>query len=376
MKLIFGILLCLIMAIGAFESSAEQDIQSQINQTKNKIKQKRNEEKSVLGKLLNTQKELDKISKNLNQINSQMGTTEERIKVIKSELQKAEEELRKVKNNVSEREKVLNQRIVAIYKYGYQSYLEILFQAKNFGDFVTRFELVGHFVHKDLYMLKELQQRIKQINQKKAVIADKQSELEREKRIYSRLQEQTKIQHSRYLDRVQDHQEQLASIQKDRRKLEAMLDELERISKSMESQIREYQSRNQGVVGSGELIWPTTGRITSPFGYRVHPILKKRKYHSGIDIAAPRGTPIVAADSGVIIFSGNNGGYGKMISINHGNGISTVYAHCDVLLVSAEQKVSKGQRIALVGSTGLSTGPHLHFEVRKNGVPTNPLSYL
>ncbi|HBF38949.1 MAG TPA: peptidase M23, partial [Firmicutes bacterium] len=132
------------------------------------------------------------------------------------------------------------------------------------------------------------------------------------------------------------------------------------------------------ILGSGKMIWPVTGpiRITSPFGWRYHPILRTKKYHNGEDIAVSSGTPVHAADSGVVVVSGWEDGYGNYVAIDHGNGISTGYGHNSRLLVHQGERVTKGQIIAYSGSTGLSTGPHVHFEVRKNGVPIDPLPFL
>jgi murein DD-endopeptidase MepM/ murein hydrolase activator NlpD len=122
--------------------------------------------------------------------------------------------------------------------------------------------------------------------------------------------------------------------------------------------------------GTGRFLWPTIGRISSPFGKR------GREFHTGVDIAAPVGTPVRAADSGTVTFAGWNGGYGRLIIVDHGNGFTTYYAHNSKLLVGVGDKVEKGQTISLVGSSGRSTGPHLHFEIRKNGEPLNPLNFF
>ncbi|MDD3001072.1 MAG: M23 family metallopeptidase [Candidatus Riflebacteria bacterium] len=118
------------------------------------------------------------------------------------------------------------------------------------------------------------------------------------------------------------------------------------------------------------------GRITSPFGSRIHPTFKKRMYHSGIDLAAPKGTPIFCSRPGKVSYSGWKRGYGYIIIVDHANKIQTAYAHCSKLLVKVGQAVNSGQKIGLVGRTGVATGSHLHFEIRKNGRALNPLNFV
>lgn len=354
----------------------EEEIEDKIDQTKKKLTQTKIKEHSVLGRLNRSQKELDKISSNLERLNSRIGSTEKNIEFIKYKMHNTEGELKRLESEIIKQQEVLSERILAIYKYGYQSYLEVLFEAKDFGEFITRFGMVKRFVMTDIHNINTLRDQQNLIIQKKEEIAQQKLELEKQKNLYTRLQNQNKYEQSRYLSTIQTSQAELAKIQNDRRLLESALDELESLSKSMESQIRDLQNKSKTALGSGKYIWPVSGDITSYFGNRMHPILKKPKYHSGIDIAAVTGTPIAASDYGVVIFSGRNGGYGLMITLDHGAGISTVYAHCSSLLVKNGETVSKGQTIAKVGSTGLSTGPHLHFEVRKDGVPVNPLNYI
>lgn len=135
-------------------------------------------------------------------------------------------------------------------------------------------------------------------------------------------------------------------------------------------------SRGDGKVGRGGLLWPTRGPVTSGFGWRIHPIYHYRRFHPGIDIGAPIGQPIVAALAGVVVSAGPMGTYGNIVVIDHGNGFATAYAHQSRILVRAGQRVARGERIGLVGSTGASTGPHLHFETRVNGTPVDPLRYF
>ncbi len=355
---------------------SEEEIEDKIDQTKKKLTQTKIKEHSVLGSLVKSQKELDKVSSNLQTLDLRIGKTEKNIEFIKYRMDSTENELQRLESEILNQQGVLSERILAIYKYGYQSYFEVLFGAKDFGEFITRFGMVKRFVMTDVNCINTLREKQNLITQKKEEISKQQQDLEKQKHLYTRLQNQNRYEQTRYLSKIQTTQTELSKIQNDRRLLENALDELEELSKSMESQIRNLQNNSKTALGSGKYIWPVSGDITSYFGYRIHPILKKRKYHSGIDIAAGMGTPIAASDYGVVIFSGRNGGYGFMIVLDHGAGISTAYAHCSQLLVAKGVTVSKNQTIAKVGTTGLSTGPHLHFEVRKDGVPVDPLNYI
>lgn len=352
-------------------------INTKIEQTKKKISETKYKENSVLGNLLKNQQELERINDNIENLNSKLGTTEERLRIISSELDKAQTELGQIKTEIGGREGVLDVRLVAVYKYGYRNWLEVVLSSESYLDFLERVEMTAKYVRSDLHILQKLRDRQGTIIEKKAVISKKQQELAGQKIVYANLQSQHKQEKSRQLIIYQRNQGELATLQKNRKALEEALDELLQTSKEMEAQIRELQKQNASIAnGSGLYRWPVNGRITSYFGFRVHPILRKRKYHTGIDIAALSGTPIVAADNGVVIFSGSNGGYGRMVIIDHGKEKATLYAHCSVLLVEPDQTVEKGRTIAKVGSTGLSTGPHLHFEIRKNGLPVDPLPYL
>lgn len=148
--------------------------------------------------------------------------------------------------------------------------------------------------------------------------------------------------------------------------------------KSLQSLILPKTIRRNQVLNNGRIAFPTAAGtpVTSEFGWRTHPITGDRKFHRGIDFGAAKGTPIYAVDAGRVVFAGDKSGYGKAVVIQHQRGLSTLYGHASQLYVQQGQQVVRGQMIGAVGSTGFSTGPHLHFEVRSNGVAQNPRPYL
>lgn len=371
-----GLLLLILAGTSVSFGASTDEVQTQIDQTKKKLSETKRRENSVLGTLLRTQRELERISSNLAGLNGKLANTEQRMNVITAEINRAQKELDQLKTQIGGHRSILDQRLLAFYKYGYQSSLEILFNAKNFAEFVTRFDMIRRFTRVDVQVLQTLQTQQDLIAKKKQEILQKQQELESQKNLFLQLQIQNKREQMRQITLSENKRKELTALQNDRKSLEQALDELEQTSRDLEAQIRQYQNQGHVALGTGRYAWPVPGDVIQYFGWRIHPILRKRKFHTGIDIVAPQGTPITASDSGVVIFCGRNGGYGKMILLDHGSGYASLYAHCSLLLVDLGQAVTKGQAIAKVGTTGLSTGPHLHFEIRKDGTPANPLSFL
>ena len=179
---------------------------------------------------------------------------------------------------------------------------------------------------------------------------------------------------------IQENRNMINRLKTDRAAYERSERELERQSANLQSMISRGYSHSTVKISSSGFMKPIAGRITSPFGWRVHPIFKSRTFHSGVDIGGPNMGSIRASNSGRVIYAGWYGGYGKVVIIDHGsvNGhpTTTLYAHMSVTKVSKGQAVTKGQVIGLEGTTGYSTGPHCHFEVRINGKPNNPLNYI
>ncbi|MDP3487246.1 MAG: M23 family metallopeptidase, partial [Bacillota bacterium] len=214
----------------------------------------------------------------------------------------------------------------------------------------------------------------------KDLVAERKESAEVKRQEIASLREQTAIQKANLENRSVSRTQVLTKLNQDKALALKAYNELNALAQEVDKIIKELQAKNSAGTGTGTYTWPTPGftKITSAFGWRIHPIFKTQEFHSGIDIggAGIVNKNIVASDSGTIILADFLGGYGKTVIIDHGKGMSTLYAHCNTLLVKAGDKVIKGQAIAQVGSTGNSTGPHLHFEVRKDGDRVGPTSFV
>lgn len=341
-----------------------QQVQQQMQEQQEKSAQAKRKVESVSDQLHKVQMELDNAQGDYLSVQKKLSETEEKIEVNSAVLAKAEKSL-------SERGMILNKRIRDIYQNGQLNYLDVLFGANDFGDFTTRMEILKRIMNKDIEL-------IVKVKAERELVLQKKSELESDRASILTLK-QVAIEKKKIIESSKKEREAvLASAVSERDTAEQSYQELLETSRKIEDMIRRNQNKKQGPSsGTGSMMWPTdVTEITSPYGWRTHPIFGTSRYHSGIDIGADYGDSVRAADSGVVMYADWMGGYGKAVIIEHGNGISTLYGHNSELLVSEGQRVRKGEVISRVGSTGYSTGPHLHFEVRQNGSPTNPMDYL
>jgi murein DD-endopeptidase MepM/ murein hydrolase activator NlpD len=342
-----------------------QDVSRQINAQNQKLNTVKKKEKSIMGQVQSlemnmqkTQTDIKTLSDRVEFLQSNLGVTKDEIKISEAELEKQNE--------------ILNQRLVFMYEEGDVSYLEVLLSSTDMKDFLTRYDLLNRILQQDQNLIKSVQEKKQNLVLKKTSLETQKQELEVNKQSQQEKQQQLNAQ-------IGDKKVILSSVEKEKNTYQQALNEMEQNSQQLAAMISQMQSKgNPSKVGTGTYSWPTPGytTITSDYGMRYHPILKVNKLHTGMDIGAPYGVSIHAADSGTVIFSGWMGAYGQAIVIDHGNGISTLYGHQSTLLVSKGTAVSKGQVIGKVGSTGWSTGAHLHFEVRVNGTPVNPHSYV
>lgn len=339
---------------------------NQINQTIQNTKQKLNQNKKQQQSLTAQIQELDK---KIEVAEFELAEINQEIQETKAKIDKTQRELEQAEKNIATKKDVMNKRLRVMYKNGNIGYFEVLLDSENIVDLLSKIDMIKRIFKQDTDLLRYMKMQRDEINNKKKTLESHKNHLTAMMQNMQRKQQELQ-EHRVAVSRAREQ------LQRDSKELEKQIDELNRYAAQIEEQIRRLQSNGEYI--GGKLAWPAPGytRITSPFGYRIHPILKQKKLHTGIDIGIPAGKSVVAAGDGKVIHAGTLGGYGKTVMIDHGGGIVTLYAHNSKLLVSEGDSVKKGQGIAQAGSTGLSTGPHLHFEVRQNGKYVDPIPWL
>lgn len=263
---------------------------------------------------------------------------------------------------------VLGERVVDAYRLGQAGYLEVVLGATSFPEFIARARLVSTIIHRDTELVETYAAA-----RDRTIALREQLEAERERvRV---LMAETEERQQTLARKGEEKRTILRRIAGERAVTEQAVRELEDDSSQLEALILRLQGAGASVVG-GRLVgfvMPLRGPLTSRFGSRVHPLFGRRHFHTGVDIAAPHGAPVRAAADGTVLFAGWYGGYGRLIVVDHGQGLSTLYGHLSAILVGAGTRVTRNHVIGRVGSTGYATGPHLHYEVRQNGRPIDPL---
>ena len=358
-------------------AATKAELEKSVQTAKNKTKEAKAQLDKIKANKANVSKEVLAIDKEINRAEDALTATEESLEAAKLNLAWKEAELIEAEANCKQYDESFKKRARVMYENGTTSYIEVLLGASSFGDLLSRVEMISSIVEYDKKVLRELKESrdaIKkakeEIEEVKATLEAREAELEslREELNY-RLEAKQLLLDQLYADE-QEYKKAYEKAEKDEQRVQA---ELNRLAE---------QERKNGTqtkyTGTGKFLWPcpASSRITSYYGYRIHPVYKTKKFHSGIDVGAGYGSAIVAAESGTVITATTGSGYGKYVVVNHGSGITTLYAHCSSLLVKTGDKVTRGQTIAKVGSTGVSTGNHLHFEVRINGKTQDPLSYV
>lgn len=391
--IIFVLVLTFLTSNIVFADAKLDSLKDQKKQMDEKIQ---NQESQIQGLDL----QLDQVNKEIRDLDYKIMTSQVELDNINQQLvdleasiAKNEENLAKAKENLSAKEEDLNTRLKEEYKNGSYIFLEILMDSSSISEMLKRIDVVSNilnqdrellnFTNKQIDYIRETENKLKEqkteYKEKQAAEEKKKAELEDNNKKKIQFMEvlqadkvQAETEYNEFVKLTQTLDTQIVKLEK----------ELEEKRKAEEARRKAEEERRKAagevVHGSGQLSWPVPGysNISSYYGYRIHPIFNTKKFHAGIDIPAPMGTPVKAAMSGIVIFSGWQGGYGNVVMISHGADLVTVYAHNSANKVRVGDYVDRGQTICLMGSTGFSTGSHSHFEVRVNGSTVNPLTYL
>ena len=341
-----------------------------------KMEQKRQLIKQKITSLTKMERqETNKLSKNQQKLEKNKKALEQSKKEYTSKqknINKLEKEMDAYLKQYNKRQKRTAERIRHIYKTKNIFILDLLLSTESISQFLDR-------IYYQNLIIKSDKEKMFAIKAEARNISILKRRLENEKKQLSSIISDMNRENRSIKETISENKMMIEKIQKDKRAYERSERELKRQSDRLASMISNSTKNSVVVAGKG-FILPVHGRISSPFGWRTHPIFKSRIYHTGIDYAVPYGTPIKASNSGKVIYSGWYGGYGKVVILDHGSctghPTTTLYAHMSQQKVTKGQYVERGQVIGLVGATGYATGPHLHFEVRINGKPNNPNNFL
>ena len=341
----------------------QKNINQKISDTKNQIK--------------TLEKKSDDVSKQIKDLDIKVDTATTDLEIVEGELvilghdiERTTLELEEAEQALEDRKETFSQRLRVMYMNGNVGYLELLLTSENVKDFLNRKDMIQSITDHD----KEL---IKFMKEQKDIVDNKKNELQGQRASMEVTKSKLESRRNDLIKATREKENLMSTLAMDIKAAEIAYDKANQEYKDLGAKILKLQQET-GPYSGGKMMWPVpaSGRITSYYGYRIHPIFKTKKLHTGLDIGVTTGSSIVAASDGRVIYSDWLGSYGKAVLLDHGGGIVTLYAHNSSLTVKVGQYVKRGNTIARAGSTGNSTGPNLHFEVRKNGAYVDPLPWV
>ncbi len=373
----------LLLAWGAVLASPvladRQELERKIKETQSQLKQIQQEMRRTQQLLKESERkkeatfsEIQRLDRDIDRREAELAAVEEDLRRTRARIAELEVRLEEGRQKLARRKDLLQRRLQALYEGGTVTYLEVLLSSRDFAEFLTTWDNLQRIFEQDVGLLREIQAYVELVKELKKEQEELKAQLEGQKAHLEAVKAGLEARRA-------EREELLQDIQSDIESYRRMMDQLEEQSAEAKRLLQRYQAQLEAELrreGAVILSRPVSGPITSPYGMRFHPILGGYRKHNGTDYGVPYGTPVKAADYGEVMLADWFGAYGKTVILVHGRGISTLYAHLSQIAVSQGQKVQKGQVIGYVGSTGLSTGPHLHFEVRINGEPVNPEAYF
>jgi murein DD-endopeptidase MepM/ murein hydrolase activator NlpD len=364
--LIFGFTL-FIQPVQAQSIQDLQNYQQQVNEQRELI-QKQQEQIKAIAKP--AEQRLDLLRQNVKATDAEIQKNQQKLTSSSKNLQTLQTKLDSLSQALELKRDATKTRLQYLQRQQTAQWWAVLLSSRDLSQFLDRRRQLSLIYQSDRTLLANLKSSSDQVGNQTQKIIDTQNQII--------LLNQELAQQKQNFEAQATAQSQVVNrLKSDRQALESAEARLAQDSAQIRNIILAKTFTPDSIIpGTGQMIYPVIAPITSPFGYRTHPILGYQKFHSGMDFGADYGTIIYAADSGNVVFAGWYGGYGNAAIIEHGNGISTLYGHTSQVYVTEGQAVQKGQAIAAVGSTGFSTGPHLHFEVRISGEPVDPAQFL
>ena len=356
---------------------AEYDrLQRQIKDTNKKISDTKAKEKEVTNQLETLSQKITLTQKRVNVLNLKVVRVQNNIQKLNRSIASKENEIEKIKV-------LLAARLVSMYKYGGVTEFNLLLSSSGAQDALNTSYLLGRIAKEDQKLIAELETEIEKLNTMK-------QNLSKEQTVYEGHRTELNERGVELKSAAKERNIALKKVQKEKAAYLAQQKDFLKASQELQNKVKQLIAQKRRINAAknkskpqvvyyrkgGRLMWPTQGRISSRFGTRVHPVFKTKTTHTGLDIAAPKGTPVCAANAGEVLYTGWMRGYGQVIILDHGGDLTTVYAHLSQITCKEDQSVKRGQQIGKVGSTGVATGNHLHFEVRVNGKAVDPMGYL
>lgn len=383
-----ALVVCAVIAVSTFSFVkvtnivvAGGDVSTQIRALENdlyKIEQERSAAQRALNTAKNnksTQMALKRQYDNeISAIETQIFTTEELISQYEISIGETEEEITQLKEEQENQTAAFDEMVRMSFMYGGDDYLQMIFEAESFSDFLSRLDMISYLLSYNQSIINNMKEVEVKLTETRQSLANSKENLEN----YKISKEQLKVD---FETKSQESSKLITQLTKNEAAASQALKEIEESKKKLENDIAQLakQLDDGSSYSGGVFIWPvaTSSRVSSGWEWRINPISKKKEFHNGLDIPAPKGTKIYAAAAGTVVKCEWYGGYGNCVIVNHGGGVMTLYGHCSSLNVKNGQSVKQGDVIAFVGSTGYSTGNHCHFTVYEKGnTAVNPWNYL
>lgn len=372
--LIIMLLLISNLGVSTIYAAELTDLQEQQTQVQANQDMATTQLQAVKEELTQNLQQVQELNNNIAQYEAEINNYNDQIVNLQNDISKTEEEIKKAEENYKNQKKLLDDRLITMYEAGTTEYLDVVLSSKTITEFLSNYYLLSILADSNVDFLDTIEKQKKIIEDQKKKLEEQKHQVntsKEEKEKAAIILENTRVMKNTYTSQLTDQEKQIQS------EIDAYQTQLNQLEAEIQAITANSLIINPNYIG-GEMLWPVPGytKLSSTFKMRVHPITGVYKLHAGIDIPAPIGTNFLAANEGIVVKASYNSAYGNMVMVDHGGGVSTLYAHGDEIMVTLGQTVKKGDVVLKTGNTGNSTGPHAHFEVRINGTPVDPLPYV